>query len=284
MFNILRRSRRNAILYLSHRLDKDALAGWNQLKEDCIATDTKPFFLYDNTRSDFSDHPNIKDSEIYLFSFSHLAQHWPFKAWDAARPLDQGNIIFVILNFWKDNPGYQFYWRVEFDVFLDAQWCDLIAAFKGNKSGLLTTTLVRPETRPGWVWWETLKSPETLRRSVEPIRSFMPLARLSGEACEVLSHAYRSGWAGHDEVSVPTILHHEGLMIEDLGGIGEFVGPSSSRQWYTNTPTLEGLGPGTFVCPPKQADFHQERGKLYHPVKDRGSFLAKLKETRLQAP
>ena len=58
-----------------------------------------------------------------------------------------------------------------------------------------------------------------------------------------------------------------GLTIEDIGGDGKFVTPHNEERFYTNTPQMSGLAPGTFVCPPKSCEPLTYANKLYHPVK-----------------
>jgi hypothetical protein len=103
---------------------------------------------------------------------------------------------------------------------------------------------------------------------VDRVRAFLGVSRLSRSACETLDRAFTvDGWAGHDEVAVPTILRTYGLSLEDIGGDGEFVRPGNENRFYTNSPTRPLLAPGTFVCPPRVPDSLDQPGKLYHPVK-----------------
>lgn len=274
MFGWLRRPSPSAALYLSHRLDDNALAGWRHLRETCDSRTIKPFFVYDNARNDFNGHPDIPDEQVFLFSYDALHRRWPMPIWAADRPFDQGNLIFLSLEFFKRFPHFDNYWKLEYDVYLDGEWRSLFADFD-KPADLITTTLVRPEVRPDWVWWQTLAYPSNLQRPVRPLRAFMPILRLSKRACAVLERAYADGWAGHDEVSVPTILNHHGMRLVDLGH-GDFSRGTTGRTWYTNTPSREGLGPGSFVCPPKVAETHEQEGLLYHPVKDRKLFSVRL--------
>jgi hypothetical protein len=91
--------------------------------------------------------------------------------------------------------------------------------------------------------------------------------RISAEGVRIYIKANRKGWKGHYEVCMPTVLHHYGLAIEDIGGDGEFVAKHNRNRFYTNTPSMDGLGPGTFVCPPTQPISEELPDKLYHAVK-----------------
>ena len=104
-------------------------------------------------------------------------------------------------------------------------------------------------------------------KGVVKIRGFIPIARMSKRACELLYRNFGRQWNGHDEVVVPTLLNHYGLNLEDIGGEGEFVHPENRTRFYANTPENVGLAPGTLVCPPCIPKFPMLPGKLYHAIK-----------------
>ena len=277
MLSFIKPRKKSAVLYLSHRVDDNALQGWRALRDGC-GKHQIPFYVYDNSRNDYPGHPDIPDSQVYLFSLSSLMEKWPISVWSSDRPFDQGNLIFLTLSFFNDHPKFSFYWRVEYDVFFDGSWNDFLSYYDDVLSDLVTTTIVRPEVRTDWFWWRTLKYPSGLQKPVQPLRAFMPIVRLSADACDSLARAFRYGWKGHDEVSVPTIIHHNALSILDLGA-GEFFNQAAPA-WYVNSPAVEGLAPGTFVCPPKRPTVDVNTRKLYHPVKDRKHFLDQLKSLK----
>jgi hypothetical protein len=101
------------------------------------------------------------------------------------------------------------------------------------------------------------------------IRGFFPFARLSAQAIDTLIAAGRNGIDGFYEVVWPTVLHHHGLVIEDIGGDGPFVRSADVNRWYTSTITSETLSPGTFVARPIRFRPGRKPNKLWHPVKRR---------------
>ncbi len=261
-----------ALLYVAHRLDADVLAGWTALHRSCAGHGFHPVFLYDNSRGDFAEAPELAGADRYLFTLADLSTRFPFRVYDPQRPLDQGNASFPILAFFRARPDHAAYWRIEYDVVYDGAWRDFFAAFAEDPADLLTTTLSRPAVRPDWGWWPTLRRPWHDWRRLQTVRAFMPVARLSRRALQVLDRAYRTGWAGHDEVLVPSVLASRGLTIADLGGEGEFTPAGAEGRFYTNAPACRGLAPGTFVCPPHRPTPDSRPGRLYHPVKDRAEW------------
>ena len=262
-----------ALLYVAHRLDPHVIAGWRALCDSCVGRGMHPVLLYDNSRQDFVESPDIAGGDRYVFTYTELADGFPIRTYDPHRPLDQGNATFPILAFFRDHPRHPSYWRIEYDVLYDGDWWDFFSAFADNRADLLTTTLYGPAVRPDWGWWPTLGKPWHDLRRVRRVRAFMPIARLSQRACGTLNAAFRKGWFGHDEAAVPTILRSHGLSLEDLGGGGEFTPAGSEGRFYTNTPAARGLAPGTFVCPPHLPRLDERPGRLYHPVKDRLEWL-----------
>ena len=262
-----------ALIYMTHRLDPGVLAGWTALRRSCADHGFHPVFLYDNSRADFIETAELAGADRHLFTFTDLATRYIFRVYDPHRPLDQGNATFPILDCAAARPGHAAYWRIEYDVFFDGEWRDFFTAFDRDPADLLTTTLYRPAVRPDWGWWPTLQKPWHDWHRLRPVRAFMPVARFSPKALATVDKAYRRGWAGHDEVLVPSVLASHGLRIADLGGEGEFTRAGAEGRFYTNAPTSRGLAPGTFVCPPHLPTPDPRPGRLYHPVKDRLDWL-----------
>jgi hypothetical protein len=98
---------------------------------------------------------------------------------------------------------------------------------------------------------------------------FFPFARLSAQTIDAVIAAGQNGIDGFYEVVWPTVLHHRDLVIEDIGGDGQFVRPGNVNRWYTSTLTSQNLSPGTFVARPIRFRPGLKRNKLWHPVKRR---------------
>jgi hypothetical protein len=164
-------------------------------------------------------------------------------------------------------PEYDYYWLVEYDVEFSGRWSEFFNAFADNTSDLLCTNMFRHETNPTWGWWKTLVWPHGPKP--ELIRAFFPFARLSAQAIDAIIAAGQNGIDGFYEVVWPTVLMHRGLVIEDIGGDGEFVRPANVDRWYTSTLTSEKLSPGTFVFRPIRFRPGRKRNTLWHPIKRR---------------
>lgn len=85
--------------------------------------------------------------------------------------------------------------------------------FEQSNAELLAAAIRRGTVQPDWYYWPSLQVPEGLERPelAELIACFLPLARISNRGLREIDQAYRAGWAGHSEVTWPTILNRAGI-------------------------------------------------------------------------
>ncbi len=184
-----------------------------------------------------------------------------------------GHTDLPALHLYRERPGYGRYWLVEYDVRWSGRWADFFAAFEANDADLLATSIRSVARDPTWWIWDTLMPPEggevvPDHRPEDRMAAFMPLFRASRRAMETMDRAYREGWGGHIEATWPTILRGAGLVVEDIGGKGEFVAPANRGRFYEADPTTVDLSPGTFVFRPAKWPVPRlRRNRLWHPVK-----------------
>lgn len=259
-----RMSEPQVILLLTHYLNPSILAEFQSLKNSCSGKFLVKL-LYDNTRRDFDRSAFEDESEFFLFDIDMLAANFNL-LYPKARTIVPGNCIFPVLLFSKLNDHFRYLWMVEYDARFSGDWGTFFDSFETNGSDLLGTTLYRYNFRPEWNWWRSLKTPVVLPKK-DWIRGYFPVLRLSKVACDILTVSYNTGWSGHYEVCIPTVLNLHGYAIEDIGGDGEFVKPGNTNRFYINTPSAAGLAPGTFVCPPHSCAYTDTPNKLFHPVK-----------------
>jgi hypothetical protein len=179
-----------------------------------------------------------------------------------------GHMVYAWLDFYLENPDYEYYWVMEYDVRFTGNWNEMFGHFDKSLADLLGTTMQRLPDMPDWYWWSSLKTPwGGALDGHEYVRGFFPFVRLSNRALKVLDEKYRAGWCGHFEVTIPTILDYFGLELEDFGGDGEFVASGNTDRFYTNNPHNPDLTPGTFVFRPSMNVPGDEKNKLWHPIK-----------------
>jgi len=60
------------------------------------------------------------------------------------------NIDLPLMWYFHENPQYDYYWVMEYDVRFTGGWPDFFLHFAANRSDLLATTLFDYNFRPGW--------------------------------------------------------------------------------------------------------------------------------------
>ena len=180
-----------------------------------------------------------------------------------------GHVDLIALHFFRKYPCYAYYWIIEYDVRFSGEWRAFLTAFQDSDADLLSTSIRRASNDPNWMYWPSLHPPEGVRplAADEMLCSFMPIYRISHRGLRLIDQAYRDGWTGHCEAVWPTVLHHSGYRLEDIGGNGEFVRPGNINRFYTNNPSDPELAPGSLVFRPVRWMPGSSRNRLWHPVK-----------------
>lgn len=257
--------RNTVILFMTHFINDEITAQYRNIENDCNR-DFDIIFFYDNTRNDFN--PSVFSDSLRYFTFTLNNLRGMGYPKSRAIKTTYSNVELPLFLFYQKNPHYSYYWLVEYDVRFTGSWNDFFSYFSENDADLLGTTLFRYDVRPDWRHWRSLKTPGTKLKRDDLIRGFFPIYRLSNRALAKLHDAYMTGWRGHFEVTIPTLLKHTNFPIEDIGGDGEFVDRDNLNRFYRNTPENSGLSPGTFVFRPIMTRPGEEKGMLWHPVKD----------------
>lgn len=144
-------------------------------------------------------------------------------------------------------------WIVDEKVFFEGDRNALLERFSGCDADLLATVVRSKDEEPNWHWWGSLAVPEGVEVDTG-VAAMLPFARFSRAAADAVQDGLRAGWTGHPEAVVPTLIHHAGLAIEDIGGLGSFTPPERIARWYD---------PRTWNWKPP---VEHVRGKLHFPV------------------
>jgi hypothetical protein len=186
---------------------------------------------------------------------------------------DLQELLLTLKEFLERDDGDEFMWVIEDRVWGEGPLLDeLIAGLEPCTADLLATDArVRFEDLT-WNWWKCLEVPEgiTLARGENLVAAFLPLARYSRRGAQVVVEGVESGWRGHPEVLVPTLVRQAGLRIEDIGGARSFTPPERIGLWYDRR-TWHWQGPVERVP-----------GLLHFPVPRQTRALASGRLERLQ--
>lgn len=259
-----------AILLATHRIDDTVVEQYRKLQAEA-GPECSVFVLYDNSQGNWPAVSAGLDLQGHPFSWDEIyARGYKIDFYRRGDLHWLGHNDLTTLSFWRANPDYDFYWFIEYDVRFSGHWRRFFDEFHDNRADLLTTTLVRKRDVPDFYWWASFKSPKWFFRQHHLLRAFLPVYRISQQACALLDATSQAGWRGHHEVKVPTVLLYHGLQLEDLGGRGEFVPHQRVNKFYTNDPTCAALDSGTFRFRPVMEELGLQSDMLWHPVKPGG--------------
>jgi hypothetical protein len=208
----------NAIVLLTHLFNDKVLQRFEHI--ECPAGYEK-WILMDTTGKDSVDRPYVRE-----FRLPNLMQagYRPI-----APTLVPGSNHFPVVEF-AATSTYRHVWCVEYDVVFLGDWREFFDAHD-TAADFESTCVGTPLEAPDWPWWSSLQGPGILAGQ-HLLRSFNPLYRLSAAAAKFLRRDLRDGWLGHHEVSMATLVHARGGVVEDLGGQGTFVRPDNRGRWY----------------------------------------------------
>ena len=257
-------SNKNVFLYLTDKESDDVL---NNFRDFRAATrETGDVYLLFHQNQEVLPE-GLKDLEVFPFTYETLME---MKYLPIGGNMVPGSNHFPVLKFFQLHPGYDQYWLVEDDVRFTGDWSSFFAHFSDIESAFVSSHLRHHEQEPQWAWWTSLWHPKEAIDLGQRIRSFNPIYRISRPALAFIHQALSEYWIGHHEVLLPTLLHHNGFKVTDIGGSGPFVLQGSENLFYTSDgPTDEGkLSTGTMRYRPSWGQAGTEKNKLYHPVKE----------------
>jgi fermentation-respiration switch protein FrsA (DUF1100 family) len=207
----------------------------------------------------------LREYDHYSFTDSDMA--------DLGYDLPQKSLLpgrnhYPLLDFYRNNRDYDYYWVIEYDVRFTGAWGSFFNTFSSFDHGFISSVISPYHEQPEWVWWSTLTHPQQKIPLQACWRAFNPIYRISGAALDYIDRALSNGWQGHHEVLLPTLLHHKGFKLLDFGGAGSFVAHGMENRYYLSENNRDGtLCGGTMQFRPI---FRREGSlweKLYHPVK-----------------
>lgn len=195
----------------------------------------------------------LKNCNVYPFSYQTL---FALNRKEVTRIAPGGNTHLPLIQFGLEYPHYDFYWLIEYDVRFTGSWRYFFESCRLDVSDLLTCHLFEYAARPDWYWWPSLKHPHLEIPLSDRLGAFNVIYRISNPALHTLAKCLKSGWRGHEEVFIPTLLHRHGFAISDFNNLPRFGGVSGT---FYNRRTMWHL--------PPHWRFLWQKNKLYHPIK-----------------
>ncbi|MDD6516761.1 MAG: DUF707 domain-containing protein [Prevotella sp.] len=233
-------SNKTAIMFVTHIFNEEIECQINKLRTETEEL-ASLYVVYqvDKIKPELPD-----DVRQYGFTIGSLNK-LGYTSWGCT--IMDGNFHFVLLDFYRQHPEYDYYWLIEYDVHYTGNWSTFFNKVANDKSDLLSTYVRSWKDEPSWGWWATLETGNIQLPVEKQIASFNPVYRLSNQAMSAIDKLLTSGWQGHNETIIPTIVNYCHLSIGDMRNYNLYTTAS-----YSASP----LQVGTI-----------EEDILYHPVK-----------------
>ncbi len=256
---------RQALLLVTHRLNDSLIEKLHVLKS-AFEPYGDTFFVYQKDSEYLSEKDIQKLDALNAVGFT--IEDLCTLGYEALEEtIIPGSNHFITMWFWKQYPGYSHYWNVEYDVEFAGDWRELFSALAESNADFIATRMERYKDNPYWYWWPAFKSIGGYVPYRERVKSFNPIYRLSDRAFSHLDLRFRTGWGGHHEVTIPTILDRDGFKIEDIGACGAFT-PEERRGMFYDADVPDPLGTMRHAPVFKRDEIVPDSHMLYHPVKD----------------
>jgi hypothetical protein len=269
---------KNAVLIMTHFLDQFIVDKFNRIRNEVPSG--YDVFLLIHVESNEPICPRELEAykdKIYFYTTQEILK-LPYparcnpKEWIDNRSFQ---VDLLLACFHKNNPGYDYYWGIEYDVHYEGRWEVFFERFERSAADLLGTMMGSAIKAPHVT---NLLPPFHDHSGKRPdlnevVVGFFPLYRLSKRLLDGIHIEYKRGWNGHYEVTWGTIAKRYGYEIEDFGGSGPYTKPHNKHVFYFANMNRWDKNPGTFVFRPKISRIRKKENTLWHPVKPRSDFF-----------
>ncbi|WP_353122432.1 hypothetical protein [Dysgonomonas capnocytophagoides] len=247
-------------LFVTHKVNQSILERFYTLREQTYHIGESYFLLDTSNGFDFEI---PEDIPLYTYNRSLLNNLGYTAIHDKIIP---GSNHFITLQFFLDNPHFNHYWSIEYDVVYTEMWTDFFINFENIEADFISSHVETFLSNPYWYWWPTLHLKNSKIKIKQLLKSFNPIYRISNEALSFLNKFLKDNdHKGHHEVLIPTVLNMYGFKILDFGGLGEYVLPQFKERFYLTSSQYVG---GTMRDkPPISEQELSLKNKLLHPVK-----------------
>jgi len=252
---------RQAIIFFTHLFDHSIELRYQKLKSD--VGELAEIFILAQLGTCI---PDQYLAETYFFDYQHLRSGAAQVIGDRIIP---GNVHLVVLDFYRNHPGFDYYWFIEYDVVFTGNWSTLMNAMRHDHADLLVAHIRSFQEEPGWAWWWTLNLPGCPLPQSSWLRAFFPIYRISRLGLQAVNDHVKLGWWGHFEGLIPCVIRSTSLTISDLGGNSIWT-PRDRRYRFYSSFSSEGgavLNAGTHRHRPPHYLPLLRKDTIFHPVK-----------------
>ena len=130
----------------------------------------------------------------------------------------QSNTQFYILNFFKEHPGYDYYWLCEDDIYMpNGDYYEFFKESDGIECDFLHTSVIYDNKKTDYkTFFYTLIPDKSLYGKYRYI-TWIQLFRLTPNACTALINGFNKEHRVHSELYFPSIIINNGLSKYCIG-------------------------------------------------------------------
>lgn len=263
VFNKVDRIKGNdtAILFVTHIYNKDIEHQINKLRTEVgDSYDVYVVFQADKVHMDSQN-----NARLHAFTLNEL-NRIGYKPWGCT--IMDGNFHFVLLDFYRRHPNYDYYWLVEYDVRFNGSWQIFFSFFTDRDEDFLSAHIETQEDNPNWMRWHEIELMNIPLDKVLMLKSFNPICRFSNRAFSLLHNRCMLGDRGHNELLMPTLFNYFQLKIADFGGTGRYTYKEHPNLFYVYDKDDDAEDKCTHRCYPAHLELAMKYSNMiYHPIK-----------------
>lgn len=203
--------------------------------------------------------------KLHAFTIQQL-NRLGYRSWGCT--ILDGNFHFVLLDFYRQHPNFDYYWMVEYDVRFNGNWKTFFSFFQDKDEDFLAAHIETKEDNPNWKRWQEIELKNIPLNDTTLLKSFNPICRFSNRAFALLHSRCLLGDRGHNELLMPTLFKHFKLKIADFGGNGRYIYTEHPNLFYIYDTEDDAEDKCTLRCQPNQCvSTMKYPDMIYHPIK-----------------
>ncbi|MCM1312414.1 MAG: DUF3405 domain-containing protein [Roseburia sp.] len=254
-------STKTAILFVTHIFNEEIERQINKLNTETVEL-ASLYVVYQADKVKLNLPSNVKQHAFTTHKLNRLG----YRSWGCT--IMDGNFHFVLLDFYRQHPEFDYYWLIEYDVRFNGDWNTFFSFFQDKEEDFWTAHVEKECDNSGWIRWHEIELKNLPLNHSTLLRSFNPICRFSNRAFALLHSRCLLGDRGHNELLMPTLFKYFKLKIADFGGTGRYTYRDYPNLFYINDVEDDAEDKCTHRCyPTHNSSIMKFPNKIYHPIK-----------------
>lgn len=250
-----------AILFVTHFFNEEIECQINKLRIEAEEF-ASVYVVYQADKVELKLPKEVKQHTFTIDTLNKLG----YKSWGCT--IMDGNFHFVLLDFYRKHPDFNYYWLVEYDVRFNGNWKTFFSFFQDKEEDFLSAHMETKEDKPDWNRWHEIELENIPQNCITLLKSFNPICRFSNRAFALLHSRCLLGDRGHNELLMPTLFMYFKLKIADFGGTGRYIYEEFPNLFYRYDPEDDEENKCTHRYDPKHSySTMKYSNMIYHPIK-----------------